>query len=322
VARGGKFFEQKSDAGENKYKYNGGNELQSKEFSDGSGLELYDANFRMYDPQIGRWSGIDPLSGATFNASPYSFVNNNPISFNDPLGLDTVKAGINNPSVAQVTSATNADGSTGTYTYDPKNPNRLTGTGMSGSSNVTVTGPEPGKQNFNWLGWPNYSSSDIKKYEQTQNLFDYRLAHNQPLSQLGDNSYYASTLAYRINAHNVDETYRTISTTAAILIVAAPVLLETSPALLELTESSGGAIQFNIDRLTIEGTTEINVLRESVAEKVVRILSKYKLARYSTLKNILESGREYKSPQELFDMGTKLYEHTKDIGDIIDLFKK
>jgi RHS repeat-associated protein len=79
----------KTNYAENKYRCNGGNELQNKEFSDGTGLEAYDANFRMYDPQIGRFFEIDPLADISENSSPYSFVFNNPIKYNDPSGLDT-----------------------------------------------------------------------------------------------------------------------------------------------------------------------------------------------------------------------------------------
>ncbi|HLK28701.1 MAG TPA: DUF6443 domain-containing protein [Puia sp.] len=77
----------KTNYSENKYRYNGGNELQSKEFSDGTGLELYDAVHRMYDPQTGRFGQIDALAGRFSSFSTYSYAFNNPISFGDPSGL-------------------------------------------------------------------------------------------------------------------------------------------------------------------------------------------------------------------------------------------
>ncbi|MDB5198056.1 MAG: cell well associated RhsD protein [Chitinophagaceae bacterium] len=71
---------------ENKKGYNG-NELQNKEFSDGSGLELYDFNARTYDEQIGKFLQIDPLIEEDQEMlSPYQFCNNDPIRFNDPDG--------------------------------------------------------------------------------------------------------------------------------------------------------------------------------------------------------------------------------------------
>jgi RHS repeat-associated protein len=72
---------------ENKIGYNG-NELQRKEFSDGSGLEWYDFNARMYDQQLGRFWQVDPLGedGGQESLNTYQFGLNNPVRYNDPDG--------------------------------------------------------------------------------------------------------------------------------------------------------------------------------------------------------------------------------------------
>ena len=64
-----------------KYGYNG------KEYEQGIGIDLYEMDWRSYDPVIGRWLAMDPV--IHFSMSPYTAFDNNPIFWSDPSGRNS-----------------------------------------------------------------------------------------------------------------------------------------------------------------------------------------------------------------------------------------
>jgi RHS repeat-associated protein len=65
----------------NNFLGNGGTELNTTS-------QLYDLDYRNYDPVLGRMNGVDPMATKYASLSPYNFSFNDPVTFSDPSGAD------------------------------------------------------------------------------------------------------------------------------------------------------------------------------------------------------------------------------------------
>ena len=82
---------------ENRYRYN-----DASEENNDLGLDWYETEYRSYDAQLGRFHQMDPLADYFEDQSTYNFADNNPVNFNDPLGLSKETPKTNLPEVVVV----------------------------------------------------------------------------------------------------------------------------------------------------------------------------------------------------------------------------
>ncbi|MGD1845484.1 MAG: RHS repeat-associated core domain-containing protein [Salibacteraceae bacterium] len=80
-----------------RYAYNG---MEKDDEAKGGG-NSYTTMFRQHDPRLGRWLSLDPLSAKFPWQSAYVAMDNNPVVFNDPFGLEATGGGSHGKRVDQ-----------------------------------------------------------------------------------------------------------------------------------------------------------------------------------------------------------------------------
>jgi RHS repeat-associated protein len=104
----------KTNYTENKYRFQK-QELQNREFSDGSGLEMYEFKNRFDDCQIGRFWSVDPLANKYEYNSPYAFSENKVTSHIELEGLEATPLG---PAINQLKEEFNQFGRSIDHMFD------------------------------------------------------------------------------------------------------------------------------------------------------------------------------------------------------------
>ena len=100
---------------DNRYQYNG------KEIDEDFGLKVYHYGARIYDPAIGRFTGVDPISDKFPWVSTYNYAENEPVANIDLHGLQKVSIHF----LGQLSTNESSSSAIGTATYDLGNKNNL-----------------------------------------------------------------------------------------------------------------------------------------------------------------------------------------------------
>ena len=141
-----------------KYKYNG------KELDRKAGLNLYDYGARFYDPAIGRWHVVDPMSEVKHAIGTYAYCLNNPMNLIDPTGcLESTHT----DSLGNVVKVYN-DGDMGVYRHNTdKEGTERELAELYSENNTSADGEYMGKTRY----WNEFLTDGGKIYPGTRILF-------------------------------------------------------------------------------------------------------------------------------------------------------
>ena len=160
------------------YKYNG------KELQEELGLNLYDFGGRQYMQDLGRTTTLDPLAEKFYDLSPQSFLNNNPLRFIDPTGMEAEASG---NTIDDRPTYRGGHWSDGVRGVNPDDDYRISKNGKSELIKKT-------KDNFDRI-----YNEDNSKNIQIQKGIANQMAQDRPISKVGEDSF---TPSYATSAFN------------------------------------------------------------------------------------------------------------------------
>jgi len=284
----------KTSYAENKFRYNGSSELNNGEFSDGTGLDLYETDFRSFDPQLGRFWQPDPLSELFTDWAPYAYAKDNPILMNDPLGLAADSSMPKSP-----------------HQRKPKHPKpkykwleevivtaKKKDCQSCGHPTITLPPPPQKPPPLNWMNWPTSDPQTRDEWHRDHDLYLDRLALNQPLIQGNESWHYLHSLDMYKRWTQADEDGRKMQLGAVGIIFGPWIAMEmASAAMVEISYQGGTRAVF--EDIYIQLNTRYNA---AISDAIYAV--RYGLASRLTVDQIIRLEKLAEKSRDLYKVLT------------------